>query len=343
MALVWVEGFENYTQSSDFTARGYTINGTNFQFGQTGRLGTGTSCYFADDRILTTPDNILASPTVITGFAYKIDDQNTQNVGSGFLLYFYNATTLQLTISLTQSGHFFASRAGGTLLGSIGTIGVPNNGTWFWVEAKVVINSSTGSVLVKVNGQTVLNLTNVNTQQAASANVTKVALAADNFPGWFDDWYIADNTGSFNNDFLGSIKVLTSNPIGNGSTNQWTPVGAASNYQCVDETAVANGNTDYVEDSTAGHVDLYDVTNVPTGLSGKAVWVECSAEKTIAGTRQIRLQAHSSASDATSGVLSPTQSVYGYFGYAFDKDPNGNIDWTGTNINAAEFGVKLEA
>lgn len=348
MAIVWVDGFEGYTAATDLTARGYSFNGasTGYLVNQTPRIaGNGAALLINDNFSLYTPNNILNTPTVITGFAMKFDDANNQNVGAGNLIIFRNGSSIQMTVQWLTGGVFRVLRGGAFLSGTEGTINVvPSNGIWMWVECKVTISSTVGTCEVKVNGVSVLNLTGLNNQGVGgNSNITNVALSGDNYFTYFDDWYIADTSGSYNNDYLGSIKVITSNPIANGSTNNFTAVGAASNYLCVDEAALANGNTDYVESSTAGHFDLYDVTSISTGITNApAVWIECNAQKTIAGAREIKLLARSSGNDAISGVQSLTQSVYNYYSYVADKDPNGSITWTGTNINAAEFGVKLE-
>lgn len=71
---------------------------------------------------------------------------------------------------------------------------------------------------------------------------------------WYDDMYILDNSGSFNNDYLGVMAIEAITPIGTGANSNWTPSTGAG-WSCIDE-AVPN-TTDFVSATVTGVTDTY--------------------------------------------------------------------------------------
>src|SRR4029079_19356311 len=136
-------------------------------------------------------------------------------------------------------------------------------GTTVYLELKVTIDNSVGTVTVRVNGVVWLALTGIDNQATASATWNELGI---NRPGsttagiqWdCDDLYVGDGSGAAPwNDFLGECRVDARVPTGPGATTTWTPsVGA--NWQCVDEIP-PNDDTDFTTAAAAGLTDTFVV------------------------------------------------------------------------------------
>ncbi len=103
---------------------------------------------------------------------------------------------------------------------------------WHYIEWKFTTSnsSSAGDCLVYLDGEEVLNIPATNDLQGSTVSTFEIIRFDANSPTNFSDIYIADDTGSTNNDVLYCPRVFTVLPDGNGNTSQWTPT-AGSNYQ----------------------------------------------------------------------------------------------------------------
>jgi hypothetical protein len=213
--------------------------------------------------------------------------------------------------------------------------------TWYYVEMKAYCASSGGYVIVRLNGVEVLNVSGINTAyDSNNPNVTIFRIKGHS-DFYFDDWYICDNSGTKNNDFLGDIKVLSYTPTRDGSHIDFSPVGAASNYQAVNE-ALQNSDTNYVTQSGIGMYDLYGFT--APSISGSLLGIQqtVTARKDDSGTRFIKLIGSYGSNSAESSSISLLDSYRTYFNI-YESRIGTNEDWTFNDLNSAEFGFKIVA
>jgi hypothetical protein len=211
--------------------------------------------------------------------------------------------------------------------------------TWYYVEMKAYCASSGGYVIVRLNGVEILNVSGINTAYSSgNPNTERVKIRGhDGF--FFDDWYICDNSGTKNNDFLGDIKVLSYTPTRDGSRIDFSPVGAASNYQAVNET-LQNSDTNYVTQSGIGMYDLYGFT--APSISGSLLGIQqtVTARKDDSGTRFIKLIGSYGSNNAESSSISLLDTYRTYFNI-YESRIGTNEDWSFNDLNSAEFGFKI--
>ena len=211
-------------------------------------------------------------------------------------------------------------------------------GAWHFVELKATIHNSAGSVQVRLNGVTVVAVTGLDTQNTSNAYATEIQF----WQGYIDDLYVLDTTGSApHNDFLGDVRVRTLYPDGAGSSTQWTP-SAGSNYQNVDETGTADGDTTYNSSSTAAQKDLFTFSNLPDA-SGTvyAVQERWKARKDDGGTREARSVVKSGATTNSGQTEALGSSYVGYIGDIHSVNPDTAAAWTISEVNAVEAGYEL--
>ena len=142
---------------------------------------------------------------------------------------------------------------------------------WHLIEVKhQAISGVNNDVMeLKLDGSSVCSTT---TAAGAANGVSVIQFGSGantiNTVYYLDDIGINDNTGSFQNAWLGPGKVIYLRPNVAGDTNGWLKsdgsAGDANNYQAVDEITPDDGTT-YNKSNTLGAEDLYKFT--PSGIS----------------------------------------------------------------------------
>jgi hypothetical protein len=330
-----IEGWESSTVLADYAGKwtwaiNPTVGPAAGRFGNGARL-TSTSNYF--QRLL---DN---QATWILGFAFR----GSSVSGGDALCAFLDGATVHCGIGVASgTGQLFAWRGTtGTVLAT-GPALTPN--TWSYLEVKVTIHDTAGVFVVRVNGTTVINLSGVDTRNAANASANVVRIGATLTLGSvvfdYDDVYVFDASGSTNNDFAGDCRVQQVLPTGAGATTAWTP-SAGNNYQCVDE-APPNGDADYVSSATAGQTDTYAFGDLAVTGTVKAVQATAVCRKDDAGSRSIALVARPGGTDRV-GATQAVADTYTAMTEIWNTNPDTAAPWTASEVNASSFGVRLIA
>lgn len=345
MSLLFIDGFDHYGTTAANIARKWT-SGTTFAF-ITGRYGSGSAIEVRQQTLIK---NLPANETtLIVGFAYRFGGTAggvSYTYGSfttNVLVAFEDTTNAQIDLRVNQStGEIFVTRNGTTLGTSTSRFPL---GVWTYVEFKATINNSTGSFEVRLNGTSVLTGSSLDTQNTANAYVTRVAFRSLNggVNHYIDDVYFANTSGSVNNDFLGPISINTIFPSAAGNSTQWTP-SAGANYAAVDENP-PNDDTDYVSETTAEDVDLYTYAD-PTDNSAevKGIQINLLGRRITAGdSSTVAAMVRTSSTD----YEQTTESDWGGATYTYrprivENNPNTTAPWTISELNSAEFGVKLK-
>lgn len=334
MALRFVDSCDHYA-IADIGQKWTTITGSPSLV--TGRNGSAIRSTQGGNQNVT--KSLDAQATWITGFAFR-SSTSPSNVTFAIVVRYRDGATDHVDFRFRQSTGTWNATRNGTVLAT-GTAALSND-TWYYIEVKATIADAGGRAILKINGVTDIDFTG-DTRNAGNASADVVG-----FFGSFttvtldiDDIVIADATGSANNDFMGDVRVAALLPSGAGNVSGWTPSSGA-NYTTVDE-ASANGDTDYVETSTATTKDTYamgDLPTVPTAVKG--IQIVTQDRKTDAGTRTLRHVVRRSSTDYESADLVMTDS-FQMHATIRELDPSTSAAWTESGINAMEAGIKLQA
>jgi len=340
MPVEWTEGFDAES-SNDVNYNGIKWDAPGYN---TGAIGTGRfsgNCFTVSGggtiRIFKTlPGG--AQATRVIGIAVKI------NATKGSPLFgFADGGTPQAEVGITADGHWTVQRNGTVLATSTQTYVV---GTWYYLEFKATVGEAAGSpagayelrlwdAANSIEGTAILTASSVDTQHTANASANQLYIggATPNFS--YDDIYVASG-------FLGECRILTNMPTGDSATNkQWTPSTGTTHYTLVDEVGT-NADTDYVSSSTPGQIDTFTFASVTIPGSILAVATNIVARKDDAGTRQICEECRSNSANYD-GATKSLGSSYGAIQEIREKNPNTNLAWTNSELNAAEFGMKVVA
>lgn len=335
MALIHLDGFDTYTTSAELN-QFYQVHSSGVTVAETGRFGTGYAIRIPLNRHISYN---LPTPltTVIFGFACYVTHVGRDGRDFAILGTTTNVTLLNL--------FWYDGRPRFVIGGSHYISSFLVSEGWHYFEVKVTGGaSSTGSCYLNIDGIPAIAQTGVTITGSGDTQTGFIVLTGYDdvkFSGnLFDDFYVADTTGSVNNDFIGPCKVRYFLPASNGDTNTWT-ASAGSNYQCVDD-AIPFNTTDYVSTTGVGNKDNYTFATV-SGFDGsvKGVAVYLMAYQTDVELKTIRAIAKLGSTEVE-GASQQTFNTYYQHETVFDTDPN-VAAWTQANVNSSYFGIKLEA
>jgi hypothetical protein len=242
-----------------------------------------------------------------------------------------------------------------SVVGPLGTVihttaaGIWPQGSGKFFEMKLFVNDTTGYIIVKLEGTTVISLANIDTQVGGSDLVTSVTISGMSYEytGQFtviDDIYLLNGAGTTNNDFLGDCNVAGILPSGNGTHSDWvgSDGNSTDNYALVDEGFLGVLQSDYVAAYTIGATDTYTFADL-SGAIALGVKVAAAALRTDSvEIKQLALVARDAGGTEVESSQVPIQTTRTIVSKVWDKQPDGS-DWDLAAANGAEFGIRVKA
>ena len=345
MAIIFFDGFDFYNtlgaggRKWDQASSGLIVGGGRFG-GQALATSGGVVGNYAP-----TMKTIPATNEVIVGFAILVSSFSA--ITKPFLA-FYDGNTPQCslwvdpttnTITVRQS---LGQNPGDSTLGDTGF--VPPLTLWFYLEVKMQIGNP-GSFQINVAGTPMITSTGVQTQQTTNSTLNKIYLSSmqqysSNVT--IDDLYVVDTTDATNNvDFLGEVRIQTKYPDADGYQTDFFPHGDTVHANNANVTV-----TDYVEhglynySGTVGALDLYSIANFTVSGTIFAIQENLSFRKDDVGNRQIAPLMRT-ASTNYQGTPVSCYSTYTWTGKIWENNPSTSLPWNLTDLNIAQFGIKI--
>jgi hypothetical protein len=251
MTLLFLDGFDSYTNPSDATAGKWSSG--NISQVVTGRLAD----FGAISNSLGRP--FAAASTIFIGAAVQVTSYSV--FGFDVFNFYDSLQNLQIKLAVDSFGRLLVYRGGSTLIGFSSTF-IPLN-TWHYLEFSVHVGTGTsGAYIVRINNQIVLQNTGCDTQDTADTTVSAVKIGGNNNVT-YDDLYITNSSGSINNGFMGDMRIETLYPSADVSVDL-TPINAMGNSNLNAST----GNLTLVPADRLYVFRVYCQTNgtVPDGL-----------------------------------------------------------------------------
>lgn len=353
MALIFVDGCDNYSVSADIADRWFSVNTTDTNYvAGSGRYGGGSIVCF-DNTFNTTkvfPVTGTAATTDELFFSFSFNAINL-TASEDVLFTFQNVSSeFTLTMMITPLGGFILRRGGsvGAIIDS-SAAGIISAGLWYRVEFRTVIaNGTSGLYELRVSGATVLGPTaSVDTCGATGdIGATAVSLSGNNAASAanghkFDDIIIHNSGGSGITGFLGDVRIETLRPNAAGDSSDSTATGAATRHEAVDEAGAPDDDTTYVAMATSGLEDLYNVGNLAGPVSTVAAVVVNTVSKATAGPRTIAAKVKHSTTEGTGVTRSIPSGVYAPQQDYFYVNPSTSAAWTETEVNAMQIGQEV--
>jgi hypothetical protein len=347
--LRFIDGFDHYA-TADMGGKWTTV--------VTGTISTTT--------VHTAPGSLASTGTGISAQFTDTLGGNQATRGVGFWFYREGAIdrifcafresdgTNHIGIRINADGTLSVVR--GALNGAVGTtvLATSTNATladtWYHIEFKATINNSTGAYKVHVNGSStgwIPEATGVDTREGGTvgaANQLIIGGAGANC--FFDDLYFFDDVaGDGFTDFKGVCEVVTRiASSGDGTHADFTPSTGTDNGAMVDD-ATPDGDTTYNASSTVGHRDSYNFSAL--GITGTIHGLQLNnwCRNSDAGARSVNGFYQSTSSP---GITDGTNVVALSTSYIDVREPWGENPettnaWTVSEIDAAEFGLEVQA
>lgn len=344
--LLWMDGFDIY--GSGATGRTNMLDGVYAQIGGSGSTGpssvqvrTGTFSFLDPVNSADTGfRRIFGADKATVGFGFACWYSNLPSSNSNLVLVTFsdNANAAVASVTVTTTGQIEVRTGNG--LGTVRATSAPCLVTTAWqhVEIKMTFHNTTGACEVRVNGQTVLNASNINTDAVGSGLAAQLRTGragvgfVHSLTAYMDDIYCWDLSGTYNNDFIGDKKVYTIFPDADTAVADWTPDTGGVGFSRINE--VPPVDTSYIQAASPGDVSEFGMTDLPADVTNVlALQMYTRQLKTDAGDSNVQMSVVSGASDA-SGADRPLTLAATYYMDVFEEDPDTNAPWTKSGVDA---------
>ncbi len=327
MSLIFMDGFDHW-DSGQFLDKWTTKSAGISTQPSYSRWSTGRAIWIASSNYLSKVFDSNYS-TLVVGCALK-----SKGFTYGDFLKFRDGGTTQVHVDFDGTDDNIKVYRGDStaLLGSTAVDYLDQfYEKWYYIEIKVVINSSSGSVQININEQTILNLTSQNTQITGNAYCNEIYFGASD--QWCDDLYVDDS------DILGECRVKTFVPDDvSTSINDFT-ASAGNKDECVDEIG-PDEDTTYIYGGTVNDQQGFGIT---TGALGtiKGMQLNNCVRKDDVGTVKIKNLVRSNGSNYLESTEYELNTDYTHHPVLWETDPDDSNPWTQAKLEAAEFGLEI--
>jgi len=337
MALLFLDSFDHSGTTGAMVLKKWDVdNGIAIISTTTVRTGTGALFLQSSGALLKVIP--LPGDVFILGCAIRCPAWPT----STNLVEFLEGATLHVALAVNASGFLVVKRD--TTVLATATSGPLAINTWYYLEVKVVVHDSAGSVAVRIDAVPLTfsaSLTGVDTRNGGTGNVDRLGLRGGGGTGVFvDDLYLCDDAGTTNNDFLGICVVERLLPsTGNGDLTDFTPSTGTDHGALVDENPPTD-DTDYNTGDTVGQQDCYQYPSL--ALTGAILGIQTNlyARKTDAGARTVAPIVRLGSVTYPGAAVAPTTS-YKYLTEVRETNPATGLAWTSADITALQAGMKI--
>jgi len=331
MTLLYINGFD----AGDLVPRG--VYGTNLVLETVTRHDYGKSISNMNSGWIVP---VTASSKVTTGIACK---SGVPSLADGSVISYQtdSGAVNHVSLNVHSNGAMTISRNSGVLATS--AAGIVTGGTWNYYEFTVLIHDTTGYASGRLNGVEVVSYTGDTRDGGASVSIDRAtfnSISGINNKTYFDDMYILNDLGAAPyNAPLGDVRVQTLAVNGAGSSAQLTPVGSVNNWENVEE--LPSSMTDYNWSATAGHRDLYSITDPIVGTNVVyGVGVNTFVQKSDAGARSVKPLAKI-GSTVYAGATSALSTSALIQTAVWQVSPATSTAWTAAEVAGTEIGVEV--
>jgi hypothetical protein len=298
--------------------------------------GSGGRLYFQARSVSPSVKSVPSTATIAIG--WRGVNANFTTAGPMVGLHVQGVTNAVVTVGSTGASGFLRITANGTNYDS--TVPLSNSLTYYEVHA--VCHATTGSVSVQIDGTVVFSVDNINTIGAGSVGYDKITywVSSGSTVSIFSDVYIRE-APSEGNPFYGPILLRYLRPVSDDAA-VWTPTGSGTgNWGRVADASGHDGNTSYVETTTPGNEDVYNIADLPVGANSIIAVVPVTvAIAPSGGAPQVDLGLTTSGGTVYTGAQTVGVSTYQtQLGVAQTEKPGGG-GWSVAAVNELKLRVK---
>ena len=345
MAIIHIDGFDHYGTDETFLTEGPYFSEDVDLFETNQRTGSG--CF----RINGTGSLTFPLPATKTSVGAAIAF-NPLNFGSGttrnagLLVFVDGSGNEMLSVSVNNQGALLVILGDyndGTYIYE-GPSGVFSAGSYRHIEAFVEFDNSSGSVVVYLDGQEVVNETGIDTIAAGASSPCAavrqgraIGFGGTDVSGYFDDYIVYDDTGSLNTGPVGDLSVETLYPSADVTQSSGAVSTASEFYTEINEDT-PDDDTSYVQLAGAGDEAVFEVENLSsTDVAIAAVAVQVRARKTSASASSLTAGLGDGGSNENTSSTFSLSETYTGSQQVFNAGPDGTSPWTVSDFQDVEL------
>lgn len=226
------------------------------------------------------------------------------------------------TISQTNDGRIRAWRgAFSALLGTSGQ--VLNTSAYQHFESKVFTDPAAGSMEVRINGETVLDVTGANTDGVGGGALpSQIRGSGGPISHYMDDMFAWDDQGDYVNDFMGDHRVRLAKLTADSAQADWVPnISSAAGFEMLTEIP-NDGDTTIIAADQTYLASEFEFEPTPGDVASVAgVMLVGLQRKTDAGACSTQMSLVQGISEGL-GAENPLTQLYSYYADPMVVDPN---------------------
>jgi hypothetical protein len=345
---LYLENFASSNVQSDYSTLGWGFNGI-----------SGVNVAAPDPVFGGRSSNGVSFPYSLQGVAFPHGASPTAFAGARFNLFAAASVAIEFMPTLEQSNsgppavdnraqvNVAASLVGNTAsifvynnaaqIGTVTNVPVPGGGI-VYLAALATFSPTEGSVEVFVGSDSVLTLTNVNTDGFGTGNAVAVIFSAANQTTMTDVQVGSGTDGSLTGPLLDPT-VLYIAPNGNSGAPQFAANGHAEQWQ--NDASVPPSAANYNSSVTIGQADQTTLAPLPGNVETiMAAILRANAVGPSSGTHTFTQEITSSGTVST-GPSHLLSGVPAYYEAEALVDPATGVAWTVAGLNAAIRGYTL--
>jgi hypothetical protein len=205
-----------------------------------------------------------------------------------------------------------------------------------WQHLEAVMDTTAGTVEVRVEGIVALQVTGLTiTGPIAQIAYRNPGVNQNNLKQYIKDLFIWNGSGSTNNTWMGPIQVFDLTPNADVSSG-WTSTGANA-FGVIDETPP--NDADYIQaDDTLPAPAIVNVTNLPANIVAvRGLVTYTRALKTDGGDATLVTGLSPNGTNWDNGADIPVSTAAAYWRRISEVSPATAAPWTPIEINALQF------
>ena len=287
----------------------------------------------------------LPNPAATEGIGLHLwmDSLPPDNVSCPYISFRDAGNSVLFSVRILSNGSMevrSTDRSTGTLLAAT-TGPVVTANAYNHIEIKGTSNATTGAVEIRVNGVTKVSATGLNT---GTGPIAQIGLGSYGYhistgctPYW-KDIVFWDTSGSYANDFLGSVSVFQLDLDGDVSLGGWTPSTGVTGYDLLDETPP--NDADYIAaDATPPAAASFTFGDLPIDVTSvTAVLPIIRAQKTDGGDCDLQTGLISGVSTQLQ-TNRPITTAFTYWWDVSHTDPATAAAWLPSAVDAATLQI----
>lgn len=332
MTLLFIDGFD----AADYATRWTSITNVPTLSTTVTRFGVGRSIVFPAGGSVSKA--VPASAKLILGFGYRPTNNTPLCLLSGD-----SGVTAHISVHLTAGViELRRGTAGATTVLATSTA-APALNAWHFLEVSGTVADTGGRVIVRNNGETVIDFTGDTRNGGTSTMLDQVTVGylGATFAAFnADDVYVCNDLGTVNNNLLGDCRVQTLFPTAPGSSTGLAPTGSATNWQNVDD--VPGVTTTYNGSAVVGARDTYNCNDL-AGTTPSVIGVQMAAVgyKSDAGVSALKtvLKSGETLNYGPTWQLPASAALLSTPPY--ELNPSTGAPWTVAEINGLEIGAEV--